>query len=506
MSNADNCFEDARKIIADDSKLLYNIMDAMGDGLSIQDRNLRIVYQNKFMIDHFGSHIGDYCYNIYESRNMTCDGCPIVEAFRTGKVTRALRVGITKDGTPFRFENTASPLRNDRGEIVAGMELCRIVEDREKALDDLRIAQSRALQQEELLRATIEAAPTAIIGLDPDGNVHSIWNRAAERMLGWSAREVMGRPLPTVPKEKEEEFRHFREQIRNGMTLNGVEVCRKKRDGTPIDYSIYASPLHDAEDNIFGNIAVLVDITKRKVLEDQLRRKNEDLERSNAELKRFAHIASHHLQEPLRKVGSYLELLAERYHDKLDRDAHDFIEYAVDGAQRMKDLINVLLIYSRIDIRRKSFEPIESEAVLKKVLMALEPVIKDANAIVRHSKMPVVAADESQLEQLFLNLIHNAVKYRNQNPVVVKISAEKTGEAWRFSIQDNGIGIEPRFQTRIFEMFQRLHGNGEYGGTGIGLSICKKIVERHSGTIGVESAPGQGSTFYFTIPDRKEGI
>jgi signal transduction histidine kinase len=248
------------------------------------------------------------------------------------------------------------------------------------------------------------------------------------------------------------------------------------------------------------------DINWAKEAETRLEQQARALERSNRELKQFVYIASHHLQEPLRKVGSFLELLAERYHDQLDRDAHDFIDYAVDGSRRMKALINDLLTYLRIETRGRPVKPVQSAAVLEKVLLDLDPLVKEANATVRYDQMPCLAADETQLEQLFGHLIHNAIKYHGQEPIMVEISAEKIDKTWRFCVQDNGRGIEPRYQDRIFEIFQRLHGMTEYGGNGIGLAICKKIVQHHGGTIGVESTPGKGSTFYFTIPDFKEDI
>lgn len=248
------------------------------------------------------------------------------------------------------------------------------------------------------------------------------------------------------------------------------------------------------------------DIHWAKEAEAKLEQQARALERSNKDLEQFVYIASHDLQEPLRKVSSYLELLAERYENQLDSDAHDFIDYAVDGARRMKALINDLLTYSRIETRGQPFKSIDSTKVLKNALLDLEPVVKEANAIVRYFKMPVLMADETQLGQLFSNLIHNAIKYRRDEPIQVQVLAEKLENMWRFKVQDNGMGIEPRYHERIFKMFQRLHGMGEHKSNGIGLAICKKIIKRHGGTIKVESTPDQGSTFIFTIPDRKAFI
>ena len=359
-------------------------------------------------------------------------------------------------------------------------------------------------EKEELLAAVIEAAPVAIIGIDLDGHVQWIWNQTAEKMLGWCADEAMGRPLPTVQVEKTEEFRQFREQIRKGLTLNGVEVQRKRRDGTSINYSIYASPLHDFNGEITGNIAVLVDIAERKKMTDQLKKTNEDLKRSNAELEQFAYVASHDLQEPLRKVGSYMELIAMRYGDQLDQDGKEFIHYAVDGSRRMKVMIDDLLTYSRIGTKGKPFAPVAMEKILQNVLEDLELLIRENDAEISYDSLPVVMADDSQLQQLFRNLIGNAVKYRREIPPRIRIRAERQETYWQLFVQDNGIGIDSRFHDRIFLIFQRLHSIEKYNGTGIGLAVCKKIIDRHGGTIGVESIPEEGSTFHFTLPAVEE--
>lgn len=235
-----------------------------------------------------------------------------------------------------------------------------------------------------------------------------------------------------------------------------------------------------------------------------LKNRTAALERSNKDLEQFVYIASHDLQEPLRKVGSFMELLAERYGDRLDRDAHEYINYAVDGARRMKALINDLLTYSRIETRAQTVKPMDSMSAINKALQDLELTIHEKKADVSYNPLPAITADAYQLKLLFYNLIDNAIKFNSRKPVRVKISAEQHDKIWRFAIHDNGIGIESRYHERIFKMFQRLHGMGEYAGNGIGLAICKKIVERHGGIMGVESIPGQGSTFYFTIPDLKE--
>lgn len=236
-------------------------------------------------------------------------------------------------------------------------------------------------------------------------------------------------------------------------------------------------------------------------LEKKVEERTADLARSNAELEQFAYVASHDLQEPLRMVSSYVKLLERRYKDKLDKDADEFIAYAVDGANRMQGLINDLLTYSRVGTKGKPFEPTDSETVFKLATDNLKVAIEESGAVITHDSLPTVMADSSQLIQLLQNLIGNGVKFRGEEPLKINVSAAKKENEWLFSVSDNGIGIDPKDKERIFQIFQRLHNRNEYQGTGIGLAVSKKIVERHGGRIWVESKPKKGSTFYFTIPN-----
>jgi len=244
--------------------------------------------------------------------------------------------------------------------------------------------------------------------------------------------------------------------------------------------------------------------SQRKKTEEKLKETLKDLERSNKELEQFAYVASHDLQEPLRMVTSYVQLLERRYKDKLDSDANEFIAYAVDGAGRMQSMINDLLDYSRVGTTGKTFEKTNCARVLGQAVVNLQGAIEESGAVIAKNKLPTIKADESQLIQLFQNLIDNAIKFRGKEPSRVHVAAKKKGKEWFFSVQDNGIGIDPQYAERIFVIFQRLHNRKKYSGTGIGLAICKRIAERHGGRIWVESEPGKGSTFFFTIP-RKGG-
>ncbi|HYO74754.1 MAG TPA: PAS domain-containing protein [Archangium sp.] len=258
------------------------------------------------------------------------------------------------------------------------------------------------------------------------------------------------------------------------------------------------------EEETLATLATVADAVaqglERRRAEVSLQEHARELARSNEELQQFAYVASHDLQEPLRMVASYTQLLARRYKGKLDTDADEFISYAVDGVNRMQRLIQDLLAYSRVGTRGHEFKLLDSAQVLNKALANLKTLMEETGATLIQGKLPQVMADETQLTQLFQNLVGNALKFRGKTPPRVLVEAELQGNEWRFTVEDNGIGIEPQYYERIFVIFQRLHGKEEYPGTGIGLAICKKIVERHGGRIGLDSQPGQGTTFWFTLP------
>jgi light-regulated signal transduction histidine kinase (bacteriophytochrome) len=278
----------------------------------------------------------------------------------------------------------------------------------------------------------------------------------------------------------------------------GIELIARRKNRTEFPIELMLSPLESAEGILVT--AAIRDITTRKKAEANLLNKMDELNRSNEELGQFAYIASHDLQEPLRMVASYTQLLSRRYKGKLDADADEFIAFAVDGAGRMQRLIQDLLAFSRVGTKGQDLVDISSEDAFQTAIANLRGAIEDSGALVTHDPLPSVLADEMQLIQLFQNLVGNAIKYQAPGIPRIHISAARNGsKKWIFSVKDNGLGIDPQYFERIFGMFQRLHKREEFAGTGIGLAICKKIVERHGGSISVESQPGQGSTFRFAL-------
>ena len=283
--------------------------------------------------------------------------------------------------------------------------------------------------------------------------------------------------------------------IHQNEVVGLIQIANKETDYTEEDIALLEA--------IGRAIAPVLDARlKRERQEERLKRLLADLERSNRELEQFAYVASHDLQEPLRMVASFTQLLGERYKGKLDQDADDFIRYAVDGANHLQALINDLLSYSRVSTRGKAFEPTDCETVLARVHANLLAMIEETGAILVHDPLPTVVADETQMVQLFQNLVHNAIKFRRDEAPRIHVAAHREGDEWVFSVRDNGIGIDAQYFDRIFAIFQRLHGKEEYPGTGIGLAVCKRIIERHGGRIWVESQPGKGSVFYFTLPTK----
>jgi PAS domain S-box-containing protein len=369
---------------------------------------------------------------------------------------------------------------------------------------ELKRTEEDLKKSEERFRLIVEGVRDyAVFMLDPKGYITS-WNAGAERIKGYKADEILGRHFSIFYRQEEIERGSPEQELKIAKKQGsyGEERLRVRKDGSTFWASVLITPVYDETGAFRGFSKVTRDITERKHAEEKLKESLENLERSNKELEQFAYVASHDLQEPLRMVSSYTQLLERRYKAKLDSAAQEFIAYAVDGAKRMQRLIQDLLSFSRVSTRGNSFKPTDCNVVLGRARADLKMLIEENNALVTNYELPTVMADEMQLLEVLQNLIGNAIKFRNKESPRIHVSAKKNKNEWVFSVRDNGQGIEPRYHDRIFVIFQRLHTKKEYPGTGIGLAICKRIVERHGGRIWMESEVGKGSTFYFTIPVR----
>ncbi len=367
-------------------------------------------------------------------------------------------------------------------------------------------------------RAAVESAPAAMVMVDALGSIVLV-NHQTEVMFGYPREELLGKPVETLIPER---FRPGHPQLRNSFFANPHQLTigalrslvGRRRDGTELPIDLGLNPIQ-TEEGMFV-LAAVVDISERKHAEETMTRQAVELARSNKELEQFAYIASHDLQEPLRKVQSFGDLLAAKVDDVLGAEGRDYLHRMQNAAHRMQDLVNDLLTYSRVATQSKPFVSVDLVRVAREVLSDLEIRIQSTGGMVNLGTLPVIDADEMQMRQLLQNLIGNALKFRRKDmaPVVVvhgrvaQFSEQATEEAvsprefCEITVLDNGIGFDEKYLDRIFSPFQRLHGRGEYEGTGIGLAICRKIVERHRGTITARSTPGEGSTFIVTLPLR----
>lgn len=375
-----------------------------------------------------------------------------------------------------------------------------------EAIQRRRIEEALATERT-LLRTLVDHLPDVVYVKDLAGR-KTLANPADVRLMGLNSEaEALGKSdFDVYPAELAAVFTaNDRQVFETGQPIMNREERIIRSDGTTGWLLTSKVPLRDSTGQIIGLVGIGRDITERVQMEEQLRATLAALQRSNADLERFAYLASHDLQEPLRMVASFVELLKLRYQDRLDADADEFISYAVEGVKRMQQMILDLLEYLRAGMRNLKLTPTDMSLVCQTALQNLELAIAECRAVIECEPLPTVQADAAQLVQVFQNLISNALKFRRAEPPRVRIWAERrAGNAgpaeWLFAVQDNGLGIEPEHRERIFVMLQRLHRRGEYPGRGIGLAICKRIIERHGGRIWVESTPGQGSTFYFTLP------
>ena len=382
--------------------------------------------------------------------------------------------------------------------------------------DAAEAARKASSDQAARIKGIVDSVVDAIITISPRGNIES-FNTAAEKIFGYSAEEVMGKNvkmLMPAPYQQEHDgyLQNYRESGRKKIIGIGREVVGKRKDGSTFPMELAVSEVQLKEQRLFTG--VVRDITERKEAEQQqaalnmkiafqaqeIAQNNTALKNSNEELKQFAYVASHDLQEPLRKVNSFCQLLQDEYSDQLDENAQSYIRFAVDGAKRMRNLVSDLLDFSRVETQGKPLEPTDVNEAYCQAIENLRLNIEENDATITADPLPSIQADRDQLVRLFQNLIGNAIKYRGESPPEIQVRVQEQDFEWVISIQDNGIGMESQYYERIFVMFQRLHARDEYTGTGIGLAICKRIVDRLNGRIWVESEPGTGSTFFISVP------
>ena len=362
------------------------------------------------------------------------------------------------------------------------------------------ITEQKHLQ--EIFEVAVQAAPTAMLLVDVEGII-KIANNVAEQVFGYSQAELIDQSIQMLIPERYRSGHarllkeYFSSPESRPMGL-GRELYGLKKDQTEVPIEIALNPIVTAAGTY--TLSVIVDTTERLRKEKELKDNVDGLAKANEELEQFAYIASHDLQEPLRKVRSFCQLLEEEYHDQLDTTAKSYLGFIIDGAARMRNLITDLLDYSRIATQGKTFELVDLAQACAEAAGNLQEAMREQHAEVVIQNLPTVHADYPQVVRLFQNLISNAIKYHRDDSPRVQVGAEDAGASWTITVRDNGLGIDPKYFERIFLMFQRLHAREEYSGTGIGLAICKRIVDRLKGRIWVESNPGEGSTFFISIP------
>ena len=436
---------------------------------------------------------------------------------------------LRKDEIEIDVSLTLSPIFDTLRNMVGISTIARDITERRKAEEALRLSNIYN-------RNLIEASLDPLVTIGPDGKITDV-NKATETVTGQKRDELIGNDFSNYFTQPEKAKKGYQQVFQKGF-VRDYPLKIQHKNGTNIPVLYNASTYKNETGKVIGVFAAARDITQLKKAEEELKKHRENLEitvkkrtkelaesnemlekeikeheiaekelgkvvdeltRSNKDLEQFAYIASHDLQEPLRSVSGFLQLLSRRYHGKLDSKADKYIDIAVGGATRMQTMIEDLLKFSRVTTRGKEFKPTDVETILGDVLLDLRAIIQDNNAIITHNPLPTIIADESQIKQLFQNLIANAIKFHGDEPPQIHVSSEEKNKEWLFSVKDNGIGIDPKYAERIFEVFKRLHTRKKYSGTGIGLAVSRKIVERHGGSIWIDSSPGEGSTFYFTI-------
>jgi len=481
------------------------ILDSVKAWIVYKDKENRFLRVNKAFCDGMGmpreALEGTSCFDLYPREQAEGFWRDDREVMASGK--SKLNIIEAMDGAKGRLwiQTDKIPVRDANGEITGIVSFIVDITERKAAEEELLALSQRLSDQHFYTRSLIESNIDAIVTCDPWGIITDV-NKEMEVLTGCTRDELIGAPFKNYFTDPERAEKGIKQVLAEGRMTN-YELAALRRGGKETAVSFNATTLYDRERKLQGVFVSVHDISEIKRL-SEVKRLNEALTRSNLELEQFAYVASHDLQEPLRMVSSYTQLLAQRYEDKLDQDAKDFIGFAVDGANRMQRLIQDLLEYSRITSKGKAAGPLDTHDALGEAVRNVQAAIQESQGLVTNGDLPRVLGDRTQIIQVFQNLLGNALKFQKPGePSQIHVSAERNPEQpgyWTFRVTDNGIGIEPRHFDRLFMIFQRLHGKREYPGTGIGLSLCKRIVERHGGKIWLESEAGKGTTFIFTLP------
>lgn len=500
---------------------LQIILDGIADGITVQTEDGQPVFANNAAATLLGYRTpADLIADTHQGRAqrftmldeadnpVPISSRPRSQVFRTGAAAAmSFKVRDNETGAIRWMHLKTSPVFDSRRRKKVAVNILQDVTAAKT--HELELARVNAIVEEN--RARLDRLITHVPGmvyegyLDPDTGIQRLdfVSPYAETLFGYTVDQI--REKPTLlgdiihTDDRQRLVNDIQAQLKNGDSVR-TEFRALRADGTIISCETSFTLTRDERQQPIGTTGVIIDISARKETEEALVQYANELQRSNEELEQFAYVASHDLQEPLRMVASYLQLLEQRYGPQLDEDARDFIGFAVDGATRMKTLINDLLTYSRMQRTKLVMTKVSLDEVFARAQSNLALIIEDTGAVVTSDPLPTLVVHEGQFVQLMQNLLGNALKFRREIPPTVHVSAELADDEWVFSVKDNGIGIEARNLDRIFVIFQRLHSREQYPGTGIGLAICKKIVERHNGRIWGESTPGVGTTMYFALP------
>jgi PAS domain S-box-containing protein len=478
-------------------------MDISGDAILLVDRaTLRYVDVNLTFCDMLGYRreeiVGMTPMDVFSADKATLErdyDMLIVDKDSSASVIEGTY--RRKNGTLVPVEARRRAMFTGSGWIIVGT--ATDITERKRAEAALRQSEAR-------FRRTFELAGSGVAHIGLDRRFLRVNRRLCE-ILGYTEAELLASTGRQISHPEDLDVIDQQRPRLHAGEIDAIRLEKRylRKNGSTVWVALTMTAERDSGGAALYEIAIYDDIDSRKQAEAALRGTHDELARSNAELEQFAYVASHDLQEPLRMVASYTQLLGRRYGDKLEGDAKEFMAFIVDGASRMKQLIEDLLAYSRVGTRGKGFKPVKLEVVVGRARINLRGALEDSGGELTHGPLPEVAGDESQLVQLLQNLAGNALKFRGEAKPRVHVSSVEKETEFEISVQDNGIGIEPQYFERIFMVFQRLHDKSQYAGTGIGLAICKKVVDRHHGRIWVESEPGKGSCFKFTLPRRAGG-